>query len=367
MLSASAAGGALLGKHTRAGQAVSGPVCALLLAWAAHVCGVLPPPGPHFGSVQAFCASLATPLLLLGADLRFVLSRTRRLAGAFALACAGTTLGAVLGFHLLRGPLDAGPAAGHAWKLAAALLAKNVGSGLNYIAVASTLEIPPPVVAAGLVVDNLAGLVYFPLISFLGRAAKLTAEAPGDNTAASAAAAPAASPPATTEETLTAVALACCVTAAAQAAAPAAALPAATALAVALATALPRRLARVAPAGEAAAQPLLFLFFACAGATAGDPRAAVSLAPWLAFDAVLYGVHLLLVLGAGGALGLGLPERLLASNAAVGGVGTAAALADARGWAALRAPAVLAACLGNAVATFLGLGVGAALLRGAAP
>lgn len=131
-----------------------------------------------------------------------------------------------------------------------------------------------------------------------------------------------------------------------------------------LATAFPDALKRIAPAGEAAAQPLLFMFFACAGAMAGDPRAALAYSPWLCFDLILYSVHLAVILGVGRLVGLSLPERLLASNANVGGVGTVAALADSIGaGATLRSSGVLAACLGNAVATFLGLAVGNGVFR----
>jgi hypothetical protein len=43
-LSACAAAGAHAGKRTAAGRALSGPVCAMLLAWTAHGAGILPPP-----------------------------------------------------------------------------------------------------------------------------------------------------------------------------------------------------------------------------------------------------------------------------------------------------------------------------------
>ena len=54
------------------------------------------------------------------------------------------------------------------WKVAAALLAKNIGGGINYIAVATTLSVSPTVIAAGITVDNIFALVYFPLLGALG-------------------------------------------------------------------------------------------------------------------------------------------------------------------------------------------------------
>ena len=51
---------------------------------------------------------------------------------------------------------------------------------------------------------------------------------------------------------------------------------------------------------------------------------------------------------------------LVASNANVGGVGTALAMATAMGWPRLLAPAAAAGTLGYAVATFIGVAVHAA-------
>ena len=53
-------------------------------------------------------------------------------------------------------------------KLAAALTAKNIGGGLNYVAVASTLGVSPPALSAGITADNFFALLYFPLVSWLG-------------------------------------------------------------------------------------------------------------------------------------------------------------------------------------------------------
>ena len=52
-------------------------------------------------------------------------------------------------------------------KIAAALLAKNIGGGINYMAVCSCLNASPESIAAGLCVDNVMALVYFPLVSVL--------------------------------------------------------------------------------------------------------------------------------------------------------------------------------------------------------
>jgi hypothetical protein len=53
-------------------------------------------------------------------------------------------------------------------KVAAALLAKNIGGGINYVAVCTSLAASPQSVAAGLCVDNLFALLYFPVTNALG-------------------------------------------------------------------------------------------------------------------------------------------------------------------------------------------------------
>lgn len=67
--------------RTKVGGALSGPVCAMLCGALLANVGVLPPPGPHFATIQTTVVSLATPLLLLGADLRVVFRDTSRLLG----------------------------------------------------------------------------------------------------------------------------------------------------------------------------------------------------------------------------------------------------------------------------------------------
>ena len=358
VLSTCAYGGAR-GQRTSVGRALSGPVCAMLAAWLAHLCGVLPAPGPHIASVQLWCVTLATPLLLLGADVRAIFERTRRMSAAFGVGALATVAGSVAGYVLLAPLLrPLGEVAGDGWKLAAALTAKNIGGGFNYVAVAASTGLSPGALAAGLVADNAAGLVYFPAINLLGRNAKVGAEAQG---------AAADTPPVGLalglEDVLGALCVSCLVTAVAQAFGPSHALPAATALTVLLATAAPGLLVRVAPAGEAAGTALLYLFFATAGASAGDPLRAAAYAPLFPFLLVLYGVHAAVVLSGCRVLGFSLPETLLASNANIGGPATAASMAEAAGWTSLRTPAMLVGCLGNAVATFVGLALGTSLLR----
>ena len=79
---------------------------------------------------------LATPLLLLSADIRAIGRRAGRLLPSFLLGTVGTTLGALCGARLFGVPLAAAFGA-DGMRACAALAAKNIGGGLNFVAVAA--------------------------------------------------------------------------------------------------------------------------------------------------------------------------------------------------------------------------------------
>ncbi|CAK0855818.1 unnamed protein product [Prorocentrum cordatum] len=303
--------------------------------------------------------ALATPLLLLSCDLRAVFgSDTRRLLLAFLLAACGTALGAALGALGLRGALAA--ACGgwpRAAELVGALTAKNVGSGLNFIAVSEALRIPRSLVAAALAAVGCA-VLNFPLASALtppstpngeGDAGPAEREAPGAEAASAW--------PRALWTSLLAVALA----ALAAAVSPAGgAYLVSTALAVAVAS-IPGAAPLCRP-GEALGMPLLYLYFASAGFTAGRLDGLLRYAPLVAFGLCLYAGHLAVVLLAGRAMGFGRQELMIASSASIGGPATALSLALAKGARRMAKPALLVGTLGNAVGTAVGLAAHRALL-----
>jgi uncharacterized membrane protein len=62
-------------------------------------------PAPAVTALQAIVVALATPLLLLSADLSVILKRTGLMLRAFVCGAIGTALGALLGFWLVRSAL----------------------------------------------------------------------------------------------------------------------------------------------------------------------------------------------------------------------------------------------------------------------
>jgi uncharacterized membrane protein len=257
-------------------------------------------------------------------------------------------------------------------------MAKNIGGGINYVAVCRSLSASPAAVAAGLCVDNLFALAYFPITSALASGRDDVSsnssseslsmnhrdkkEMSGDILQENL--------PISVQQASTALSLAALTTwLGEKLGGTAGALPCTTILAVALASRAPLAfVAGIQPAAHLLGTCCLYLFFATAGApgmaVADSVRA--SLLPLGLFLSILYGVHGLILTGchvlwgktSGGAF---VPQRLLvASSAAIGGPATAAALAQANEWTSLLAPSLLVGNFGYAIATFCGLAYHAA-------
>jgi len=167
VLTGSSAAAQWLGVHTNVGRLLSAPICAMLCTFVGASTGILPPADAQVIGVQNMAVKLATPLMLFSADLRRVAKSGSRMLPAFGLAVLGSLTGAALGFAVLRGPLAASLGA-DGLKAVAALMAKNIGGGFNFVAVAAAVGLSPAALAIALTVDNLFALVYFPLCSYLG-------------------------------------------------------------------------------------------------------------------------------------------------------------------------------------------------------
>lgn len=351
----------VVGKSTRVGRLLGPPVTAMALTFCFASIGVLNPGGTlAASSLQLLCLQLATPLLLLGADLRDCAARCGPLLEAFCVAAFATMTACVVGW-MACGTLLTNALGKDGLIVAAALMAKNVGGGINYVAVCRCLSASPEAFAAGLCVDNIFGLLYFPVSS------ALAAGRPDlDDASISPGLEEQPDPektPVTIKHITTVLWLgALLIWLGENFGGKAGALPLCTLLTVSLASLAPRKwMEPLQPASHLLGSCALYLFFA----TAGAPGLAVAesvkaaLIPLGLFLTLLYGIHGL-VLGicckVKGGMGAYKPQRLLvASSAAIGGPATAAALAQAMGWRSLLAPSLLVGNIGYAIATFAGI------------
>jgi len=231
-------------------------------------------------------------------------------------------------------------------------------------AVCRSLGASPTAVAAGLCVDNIFALIYFPATSALGSGQRdLVERTKGE----------------LSDENLVEnkldnsisvqnLSTVLCLSSALlwlgeKIGGKAGALPICTILTVVLASRAPRRWLRpLQPSADVIGTLCLYLFFSTAGApgvaVADSVRA--SLLPLGVFLTILYSVHgLILTLFckvAGKRFAAYRAQRLLvASSAAIGGPATAVALAQASGWESLTVPSLLVGNAGYAIATFCGL------------
>jgi uncharacterized membrane protein len=327
-----------VGKTTAVGRLLGSPVTAMALVFFAASCGILTPGGtPAAASLQLLALNLATPLVLLGADWQsHVLRRCGPLTISFAAATLATVMGSMMGWQLV-GPrlLSALTSSNNdGLIIAAALVAKNIGGGINYVAVCRTLQASPTAMAAGLCIDNIMALVYFPITNMLAaNRPDIATEEMVESSITQ-----------TKDEDFSVQSITTTLALAASLlwmgkmlgqlllGDTSAMLPVCTLLSVVLATWGPSRLLQ--PVQEPAStlgSMALYIFFATAGAPGLAVADSVQVAIWplSLFLVSLYSIHgaILACCQWSSTNGWALPQRLLvASSAAIGGPATAVAL-----------------------------------------
>jgi len=359
-LSTCAGLGATVGNRTKFGQKLSGPVCSMLMGYiflAPCNNNMLSMNPEVLHQIRVLVSSLATPLILLGANLQAIRRTFNTLLQPFIFSALATIGGAYVGVQMF---LSSG---NNNIPLAAALVAKNIGSGINYVASCQALGVSPQSQAQGLVVDNVFAFIYFPLVSILGDRYKKTKD---DDAVKKVENGLAISKDSSSIFNVEDVKLAFALTFAILIAAHVESefwssiledvdasrlfLPIVTLFSVLTATFI-RVKDTVVQAGSYAGQCLLYVFFASAGASSPPLiHAFTNDSNVLYFACTMFAIHLLVV-----GIFFSSREMLVASNAGIGGPATAAAFAKAKNWQDLIAPAILVGNLGNACSTFIAI------------
>ncbi len=347
-LCSAAATGAYIGNNTAFGKKLSGPVCSMLMGYVLKINPIYSANLEITGSIRLIVSALATPMILQGANLSAIRNTFNTLLKPFVTVAFVTIFGGFVAAKLFLKNEILKP-------LSAALIAKNIGSGINYIATCRALGVSPHLQSQGLVVDNVLAFIYFPIVHIFGdrytqkRNMKEEEEegAPTDFS---------------TEDVKTSLALTFAILAASHIEAEFWStilegvdssrlfLPIATVFSILTATFLNFK-SNVVNAGNFIGQCLLYIFFASAGLSSPPLGQAFTNDPELLYFAcTMYAIHLF-------AIGFLFSSReiLVASNAGIGGPATAAAFAKAKHWKELIAPAILVGNVGNAFATFIAL------------
>ena len=352
-----------LEQRTHVGKNVSAPVLTMAAASAAASARLLPRAEAALTFTWDALLPLAVALSLLTIDV-LELQPLRDGLVAFALAAVATLVGTVVACALVGSALGE-----HGHHLAACLCASYIGGSVNFAAVAATLSFGVSasgrsLLFAAMAVDNIAMALFLAVLLHLARTPTSILDGGGtDDRVLSSSDAPV-----TVASLASALASALCCTALSQAIATRLGAPSwKLAILAVLAPALSSLLARIPRApppsqllagAEQMAGALLLLFFAALGASADITSASSLGAPAFLFIAIQLGVHIAVLLILGKAARMPRRLLLLASNAAVGGPATAAAMATALGWRSLVRPAILLGCFGYAIGTPIGVLVG---------
>ncbi len=343
--------------------------------------GALPLQSPSYDFVHSTVVPLAIPLLLLKADLRKIFRDSGAVMATFLIASLATLCGAVAGFALLDlGEMGA--------RVAGVYTGAWIGGAVNMVAVSEAVQMSDTEFSVALSASSLvsvlalASLVALPTMGFLARWLK-----PGGQPAAAQSLQPlhgapaqggpdepsgrqpggAAAAPGEFRLTHISGALALswfiCWLAEAVCALLGVeryAILVITTLAIAAANVFPKTLRGLKGDFELG-MLLMYLFFAVVGAGTDAALFLTSAPILLLYGLLILAVHLALVLAAAKLLGIGLPQAVVASGAALVGPAPTAAIASSQGWLRLITPGIMCGIFGYAIATFIGVTVTALL------
>ncbi|MEM9899177.1 MAG: DUF819 family protein [Pseudomonadota bacterium] len=351
--------------ETAIGRRISGVAIAIFISVALGNIGALPKESSAYDAVFGLVLPTAIALLLLQADLKRMIKIGLPLLSAYGVAVIATLVGAFLGVAFIDLG-DAEPA------LAGMFVATYTGGSVNFFAVAETASFTgSPILPAAIAADQIAtnfyliGAMTLPGIAWVQRIWPTATSGATTETEANAAIVPGEE---TTERAefdpasiCIGLAAAAAIAAAGQAiatylSAPSYAILIISIIALAVANLIPNLIAKL-KGQEELGLVMLFVFLSAIGAGADLAAMTGAAAPVTAFAVVILVVHVIVVLAVGRLFGLGLPEILIASNAAVGGSSSAGPIAAALGWRYLVTPGILLGAFGNAIATFLGIAV----------
>lgn len=353
----------------------------ILLAMALSNVGIIPGESSAYVFLGGPAVSAGIALILLTVDIRTVVQAGPTMLAAFAIGAVGTAVGASVAALLLADSI--GP---ETWKLAGQYTATYTGGGANFAAVGAALETSGELFAAGIAADVIITAIWMaacltvPLLWSAGdkKSDSTVADRDAEPVTATSKTADddAPQPPVGVERMLySSIGAVGLVDLAVMAAIVFGTLSASDILGELLApipgvlwlTIIALILAQIPyvrglKGAGVIGNYLVLLFLASNGARSVVANIVVVGPPVVYYAVTTVAIHGIIIFGVGRLVGLDLKTLAVASQANIGGPGSAIALASARGYADRLLPGVAVGLLGYAVGNFFGLGI-AALIR----
>lgn len=334
---------------------LSSAVVCTLLGIALGNLGVMAQAGPVHAAIGDYAVPYSIALTILASSLRDFRAAGGALLACFCLASLGSMAGSFVASWLFGGSL--GP---ETWKLAGMFTGAFIGGGINFVAIGGALETSPSLFSAALVVDNLSTvpfiLAQIALFRLLSPFFKQPEQALDSGT-------PTGEDPfrywTVAEISIANLAVLAAlplvfIVAGRELGALVPSVPSVlwiTTLSIAVAQIPAVQRLKGAPV---IAYLALHLFFLSIGSSARLADVVTSGPILLVYMVVILVVHVVVAYGLAWLTGLRLADITIASQATVGGPGSALALGMAMRWTSLVTPGIILGILGYAVGNYLG-------------
>lgn len=335
---------------------VSGVFVTMLLASFLSNTRVIPHQAPIYDIIWQYFIPLSVPFILVRVHLKTIVAQSGRAFTAFIIGAMGTILGSIVAFLFVS-------VGEETWKMISMFCASYIGGSINYVAVSKILELQSKdLFFSGNAADNVVMAFYFSILGIMCAQpffARFFKEKTLIHTNSQ------ELPIALSLKTsLSLKNLMLSVLASTSICSmafllgkylniPGIEILTITLLIITLVNSYPNIARRFIPY-EIVGFLLLQIFFAVIGASANFVLA-IQVAPKIILIAfIIVIVHLVWIMIWGRKLGIGLREFIIASNANIGGAGTAAAMATSHQWHDLVVPGILCGTFGYAIATFIG-------------
>lgn len=337
---------------------VSGVPWVLTAALLLSNTGVIPLESPAYDFVGTHLLPLGIPFLLFKADFRTVFTKGGWVLPCFGIACAGISLGAILGFHLF----DLGPEGA---KIAGTYAGAFIGGASDFVAISQAVNMTPQTfsvsvgASAPAAIVGLMILVSIPSIAFIRR--NIPSRIMDEARAAQMQTMEEEFPRLRLDHIAGAIAISFSICAVSLLISRRWGLEhynllIVTLITVALANLMPRRMAKLEgdfPLGMLC----MYAFFAVIGAGTNSVTFLLQAPVLFVYCTFMLCVHFAVVLIAAKLFKLDLADALMGSAAAIIGAAAAAGVASAKGWRTLVTPAIAVGMFGKVIANFIGIAI----------